>query len=167
MKRVLEVYGLSILVLSIFPFMMGSSCQFDTTMDGIRSAHSGVREGFQLSDGVLAPMYSDAHQLCLAEADERGLTEQPGMDYYNRCMESWNQIEEIFSSIRECLHELENIYQDIENGVDRNSDYRLWIRRLFDHTQTIMRLLEILEVDIPDGLMNSVEGICTIIGCED
>jgi hypothetical protein len=167
MKEMWNRFVFALLALAIIPFTMGSSCQLHTAMERVRDVHSVVVEGFQTTDTIVAPLFDDAGDQCIREAQDQNLQGQEGRDYATNCMSSWMDVEQALSVSRDLLAELEVIYDDIENGSDRYSDWQSIATRLLNHGRNMVRLLESLGVDIPDGLTQAIESICELTNCEE
>lgn len=151
------------------PFVQGSSCQ-SGVMNTIRQVHMGVREAGRLADEEIAPRLENYGDTCIERADEAGFpagSGSEGMNYWRECMSTYMQLEVAVSSLRTSLEELENIYEDIEAGRSDKSNWERIASRVLDHGRTVLRLCEELGVDIPDGMVEKLDGLCSIIACEE
>lgn len=155
----------SIVLVSMMPVLMASSCQMEDTMGRIRQVHMGAREAFITADDEIAPMLEAADARCIEQADALGLTEQAGMNSWRMCMSTWQQISVAVATTRRAVAELENIYDTIEAGSERSEDWLAWGRNVVSHANTIIQMLEELDVDVPDGLQTGVDMLCNIVGC--
>lgn len=152
----------------IAPMLMGSSCQLHTAMDQVRNVHGGVVQGFVALDTQAASAFEEAGNVCIERAHDSGMAGEEARDYARACMEDNGMypLEEALRTTREILAELENVYDDIENGEDRVRDWKAIAVRLVTHAHQIMIILEQVNIDIPTDLMDSVNTICEITQCE-
>jgi hypothetical protein len=152
----------------MIPLMMGSSCQLDATMDRVRDVHSGVVASFRGVDDTFAPMFADAGEICISQAREDGLEGEEAREDARSCMETsgWFTIEEALSTTREALAELEQIYNDIENGRDRYSEWQSVAERLLAHGRRLATAIDAAGLDVPDDLMSTLDAICNMTDCE-
>ena len=159
---------LAMMLVLIMPLMMGSSCQVDAAMDRVRDVHSGVVAAFRATDEIIAPMYTRAGDECIAEVQERGLEGADARTAARVCMDEggWNAVEEALAASRHALAELEEIYDDIENGQERYSDWQSIAVRLLAHGRNIVTVLEAAGVDVPDDLRGAIDSLCDMTNCE-
>jgi hypothetical protein len=139
-------------------------------MDTIRSVHMGVREAGRLTDQQIAPRLEAYGDVCIARADAAGFpagSGAEGMNFWQECMSSYMQLDVAISSFRESLEELEHVYEDVEAGRRGETDWRYWARRALVHGQSILRLCEALELDVPDEMSTQLGNLCTLIQCEE
>ena len=154
----------------LFIFMLNFiliSCS--SAMNNIRTVHMGVREAGRLTDIEIAPRLSAHGEICITRANNAGFGQgsgQEGIEHWYRCMNGYMHLTEAVSAFRTSLEELENIYQDIENGMNRESDWMLWVGRVVDHGRTIIRLCDDVDLDIPDGFQENLNLLCTMTNCE-
>lgn len=150
--------------------LSGATCNVHSMMDRVRTAHSTVREAGRVSDEVIHPLVTERDELCIERADAAGFpagSGQEGMDYWRACMESYYTLVAAIDGVRIALEELEDIYDDIEAGVDRNASWARWTRSLVRHGRNIVHLCEVLGIDIPDSFTGSLDTICTLVHCEE
>ena len=164
MKRKLVVF---VAVCLGLPMIMGSSCNLRSAMNEVRRVHVNVREAFQMMDRVVAPLIDEAADRCIAEVRERGLEGAEGQAAAFECIRPYFQLEEVVSSSRELLGELENVYTAIEAGSDRVSDWQYWARQLVAHGRSIVRICVELHVDIPSGFVTALDTLCELTQCQN
>jgi len=158
-----------VIVMTIAPMLMGSSCQLNSAMQQVRNVHGGIVQGFVILDTHTAEAFTEAGDECISRAHETQLVGEEAREYARACMEDNNMyaLETALRTSREILAELENVYDDIENGEDRINDWKEIARRLLLHARQIMIILEQVNIEIPDDLMNSITMICDITHCEE
>lgn len=158
----------------IGPFVGGSSCNTQSTLDTIRDVHMGVREAGRLADEQIAPRLENHGDVCLERAQAAGHGEGSGVEgmaFWRECMEQWIALDAAVTGFRNSLEELENVYQDIEAGTAGERDWRYWAARTLDHGRTVLRFVRELEVGLDSELLTSLQtnldNLCRIIGCDE
>lgn len=153
------------------PLVMASVCQNpNETLAQIRRVHSGIRAAFVAADEFVAPRFEVAGDVCIARAEEQGLTGRAMVESSNECMRPWLILDETFALAREGLAGLERVYNNIEAGTAGEADWLYWGRQVLGYGQTILRILGELALDganqIISDLRTAVDNICDLVQCE-
>lgn len=155
-------------VLMLSLLSMASQCQTQSTLSHIREAHTIIRESFVQTDDFVSPRFEARGDECIAQGEAQGLTGQALVDASNECMGPWLRLDEIIATVRESLAELENVYEDIENG--READWQRIAVRIVDHAHSILAILDELNIDEADSVVaeirHAVDLVCQITHCE-
>jgi len=157
-----------VFALLVTPVVMGANC--NGVMDTIRSTHMGVREAGRLADEQIAPRLENHSDVCIERAEAAGFpagSGEEGMEFWRECMSTYIRLEQVISSFRTAMEELENVYDDIEAGRAGESDWRYWAARVLDHGRTILRLCEQAGVDVPEGMQSALDNLCTLLNCDE
>jgi hypothetical protein len=157
---------LPIVIIVLIPLLMGSSCQRRAAIERVRDVHSVIVAGYQTTDRIIAPLFDEAGDRCIATAREQGLTGLDARDHARHCMRHWYVVENVLSISRASLAELELIYTDIENGEDRFSDWQSIATRLLSHGNRLIEILTEIGVEVPEDLRNAINMICQMVDCE-
>jgi len=163
----MKAQSLVLVLLLATPVYMGASC--NGAMDTIRGVHVGVREAGRVADEQIAPRLENHGDVCLERAEAAGHpagSGAEGMEFWRECMSTYIQLDAALTGFRTSLEELENVYQDVDAGRRGESDWQHWARRVLDHGRTILRLCGEAGVDIPDGMQEQLDNLCTLIQCE-
>lgn len=147
--------------------LTGSSCQVQRAMTVVRQTHSGLREGFVLTDTVVARLIDAQRDTCFASVDSRGLTGQAGMTAWTACMESLFVAEDVLDTSRGILAEMEAIYVQVEAGTAQFSNWQRLARDLLTHARRLIGILTELSVDVPAQLTQYVASLCQLVHCEE
>lgn len=158
-----------IFALMIIPVIMGASCQLQSAMDQVRDVHSGAVTTFRSVDTQMATLFDTAGDVCIQQAQDDELTGTVAREAARACMESrgWMSVEEGLSTIREVLAELEDIYDDIEEGIDRLDDWKHVVSRLLVHGRQLVTIIVATGTDIQDEFISTLDTLCEVIQCEE
>jgi hypothetical protein len=164
-RNVLIVF---VMLALVSPFIGGSSCQTGSTMDTVRDVHTGIRGAFARADEFIAPRFEAAGDACIAEAQAAGLTGQEGADASDECMSVWLQLDQAVTLTREAMAELEEVYEDIDNG--READWQRIARRVLTHGRNVVRFLDELDIDGADDVISAMrtalDRVCDMVDCD-
>ena len=156
-----------VMIVFVSLFVGGASCQ-GSAMDTVRDAHTGIRGAFARADEFVAPRFDAAGDTCIARSVASGLTGQAGADDADVCMAKWLELDTAISATREAMAELEEVYDDIDNG--RDADWQTIAMRVLSHGRQIVRLLDELDIDGADDVISSMrealDQICSMVNCE-
>lgn len=165
-------WGERIVVLTtiiLFAFAsIGSQCQTRSTIDTIRDVHSGVRGAFASADEFIAPRFDAAGNTCIAQAQAAGLVGQAGADASDECMSTWLALDRSVSATREAMAELEEVYEDIDDG--READWQRIALRVLTHGRGVIRLLDEIDIEGADDVISSMrealDQVCALVDCD-
>jgi hypothetical protein len=147
---------------------IGSTCQTRSAMDTVRDAHTGIRGAFARADEFIAPRFDAAGDTCIAQAQAAGLTGQAGADASDECMSTWLELDRAVSATREGMAELEEVYEDIDNG--RQTEWEHIAVRVLTHGRNVVRLLDELDIDGADEVISSmreaIDQVCSLVNCD-
>lgn len=164
-RNVLIVFAMMVIV---SPFLGGSSCQTRSVMDTVRDVHTGVRGAFIHTDEFVAPRFEAAGDSCIAQSQAAGLTGQEGVDASDECMRTWLELDRAIALTRESMAELEEVYEDIDNG--READWRNIARRVLSHGRQVVHILDEIDIegagDVISSMRDALDRICNLIDCE-
>lgn len=160
-----------VLLVVCAPLVMAAVCQNpNETLNQIRRVHSTIRAAFVAADDFVAPRFEAAGDVCIAWAEEQGLTGRAMVESSNACMRPWLILDETFTLVREALAGLERVYNNIKAGTSGVDDWVYWGRQVLGYGQTILRVLTELALDganqIISDLRTAVDNLCDLVHCD-
>lgn len=156
-----------LILVVVSPVLGGASCQRNTAMDVVRDAHTGLRGAMIRADEFIADGFDDAGDTCIVRTQATGLTGQAASDDSDVCMSTWLQLDTAIAAIREAMAELEEVYEDIDNG--RESDWEVIALRVLTHARGVIRLLDELDIagadEVIAAMREAIDQVCSFISC--